>query len=72
MDDESVVVYVAPTKPLQLQVSQEVQARFNKTYKKSNTVLFGDFASTFRENEGNCQILVTMPEAFEIMLNDAK
>eukprot|EP00960_Hanusia_phi_P032081 749668-Hanusia_phi.AAC.2 len=66
--DEGVVVFVAPTKALVNQVRAEVEARFSKTFNRPGTSLCGVFTRDFRENEMTCQILVTVPQCFGILL----
>lgn len=69
-DDEGIVVFVAPTKPLITQVQAEIFARFqSKTYPLySSQVLCGVLARDFNENPFNCQVLVTIPQIFQILL----
>jgi len=67
-DDEGVVVYVCPTKALANQVYAEVQARYRKTYKSKGKVVAGIFTRDYREHTSNCQILVTVPQCFLILL----
>ena len=70
MDDEGIVVFVAPTKPLITQVQAEIFARFqSKSYPPySSQVLCGVLARDFNENPFNCQVLVTIPQIFQILL----
>jgi len=60
-------VYVAPTKALVNQVFDDVNSKFKKTYKNSQ-VMAGRFTRDFRDNELDCQILVTVPQCLDIML----
>ncbi|XP_070552422.1 probable ATP-dependent RNA helicase DDX60 [Ptychodera flava] len=66
-DNDGVVVYVAPTKALVNQVAAEVTARFKKDL-PNGKALCGVFTRDFRTNALNCQILVTVPQTFEILL----
>ncbi|XP_070552614.1 probable ATP-dependent RNA helicase DDX60 isoform X2 [Ptychodera flava] len=66
-DNDGVVVYVAPTKALVNQVAAEVTARFKKDL-PSGKALCGVFTRDFRKDALSCQILVTVPQTFEILL----
>ncbi|XP_049719778.1 probable ATP-dependent RNA helicase DDX60 [Elephas maximus indicus] len=65
--DEGVVVYVAPTKALVNQVVGTVCNLFNKALPKGLAVC-GVFTRDYRHDTFNCQILVTVPQCFEILL----
>ena len=68
-DDDGVVVYVAPTKPLVNQIAAEVQARFKKTYKHGSKSLYAIHTRDYRVNNPTaCQVLVTVPHILQIML----
>jgi superfamily II RNA helicase len=67
-NNEDVLVYVAPTKALVNQIAAEVQARFSKNYKYSQSV-WGIHTRDYRiNNPTGCQILVTVPHILQIML----
>jgi hypothetical protein len=67
-NNDDVLVYVAPTKALVNQIAAEVQARFSKNYKYSNSV-WGIHTRDYRiNNPTGCQILVTVPHILQIML----
>ncbi|XP_068953370.1 probable ATP-dependent RNA helicase DDX60 isoform X2 [Petaurus breviceps papuanus] len=65
--DDGVIVYVAPTKALVNQVSTTVQSRFTK-HLPEGQVLCGVFTRDYRHYALNCQVLVTVPACFEILL----
>ncbi|CAH3109024.1 unnamed protein product [Pocillopora meandrina] len=65
-DDDSVVVYVAPTKALVNQVVATIYARFTKQMPKGRSV-FGIFTRDYRHDTLNSQILVTVPQCLEIL-----
>ncbi|XP_042556908.1 probable ATP-dependent RNA helicase DDX60 [Dipodomys spectabilis] len=65
--DEGVVVYVAPTKALVNQVAATVQHRYTKNL-PSGEALCGVFTREYRHDALNCQVLVTVPACFEILL----
>ncbi|XP_044537614.1 probable ATP-dependent RNA helicase DDX60 [Gracilinanus agilis] len=65
--DYGVVVYVSPTKALVNQVSTTVQSRFTKKLPEGQ-VLCGVFTRDYRHDVLNCQVLVTVPACFEILL----
>ncbi|XP_012512448.1 PREDICTED: probable ATP-dependent RNA helicase DDX60 [Propithecus coquereli] len=65
--DDGVVVYVAPTKALVNQVAATVHNRFTKNL-PSGTALCGVFTREYRHDALNCQVLVTVPACFEILL----
>ena len=68
VDDESVVVYVAPTKPLVNQVRAEISARFRKRYKGSQKMV-SVFTRDFRDEDMlKAQILVTVPACLAILM----
>lgn len=67
-NNDDVLVYVAPTKALVNQIAAEVQARFSKNYKYSQSV-WGIHTRDYRiNNPTGCQILVTVPHILQIML----
>nr|XP_023492101.1 probable ATP-dependent RNA helicase DDX60 isoform X1 [Equus caballus] len=65
--DEGVVVYVAPTKALVNQVAATVYNRFTKDLPKGEA-LCGVFTRDYRHDALNCQVLITVPACFEILL----
>ncbi|CAH3109026.1 unnamed protein product [Pocillopora meandrina] len=65
-DDDSVVVYVAPTKALVNQVVATIYARFTKKMPGGRSV-FGVFTRDYCHNALNSQILVTVPQCLEIL-----
>ncbi|XP_055453873.1 probable ATP-dependent RNA helicase DDX60 isoform X1 [Psammomys obesus] len=65
--DEGVVVYVAPTKALVNQVAATVQHRYTKIM-PAGEVVCGVFTREYRHDALNCQVLVTVPACFEILL----
>ncbi|XP_007496206.2 probable ATP-dependent RNA helicase DDX60 isoform X2 [Monodelphis domestica] len=65
--DNGVIVYVSPTKALVNQVSATVQSRYTKRLPEGQ-VLCGVFTRDFRSDILNCQVLVTVPACFEILL----
>ncbi|CAG0901715.1 unnamed protein product [Darwinula stevensoni] len=68
MDNESVVVYVAPTKALVNQVAATVYARFHQKVMPAGKAVLGVFTRDYRENVLNSQILVLVPQTFEILM----
>ncbi|KAL9102665.1 MAG: hypothetical protein Q9163_002219 [Psora crenata] len=67
--NESVLVYVAPTKALVTQIAAEIQARFQKTYKAPGKSVWAIHTRDYRiNNPSGCQILVTVPHILQIML----
>ncbi|KKZ63284.1 hypothetical protein EMCG_00267 [[Emmonsia] crescens] len=68
-DDNSVLVYVAPTKALVNQVAAEIQARFSKIFKHGGKSVWGIHTRDYRiNNPTGCQVLVTVPHILQIML----
>ncbi|KAM4052173.1 putative ATP-dependent RNA helicase DDX60 isoform 2-T3 [Anomaloglossus baeobatrachus] len=65
--NEGVVVYVAPTKALVNQVVATVMSQFNKDL-PNGIVLCGVFTRDYRTDALNSQVLVTVPQCFEILL----
>ncbi|CAH6787321.1 Ddx60 [Phodopus roborovskii] len=65
--NEGVVVYVAPTKALVNQVAATVQNRYTKIL-PAGGALCGVFTREYRHDALNCQVLVTVPACFEILL----
>ncbi|XP_038173537.1 probable ATP-dependent RNA helicase DDX60 [Arvicola amphibius] len=65
--DEGVVVYVSPTKALVNQVAATVQKRYTKIL-PAGQVVCGVFTRDYRQDALNCQVLVTVPACFEILL----
>ncbi|XP_069833929.1 probable ATP-dependent RNA helicase DDX60 isoform X2 [Dendropsophus ebraccatus] len=65
--NEGIVVYVAPTKALVNQVVATVISQFNKDL-PSGMVLCGVFTRDYRTDALNSQVLVTVPQCFEILL----
>lgn len=68
-NDDSVLVYVAPTKALVNQIAAEIQGRFKKTYKHAGKSVWAIHTRDYRiNNPSGCQILVTVPHILQIML----
>lgn len=68
-DDDSVLVYVAPTKALVNQIAAEIQARFSKRYEHAGKSVWAIHTRDYRiNNPSGCQILVTVPHILQIML----
>lgn len=69
-DDDSVLVYVAPTKALVNQIGAEIQARFKKPPSKyAGRSVWAIHTRDYRiNNPTGCQILVTVPHILQIML----
>eukprot|EP00071_Canis_lupus_P023777 XP_013975221.1 probable ATP-dependent RNA helicase DDX60 [Canis lupus familiaris] len=65
--NEGVVVYVAPTKALVNQVAATVHNRFTKSL-PNGEALCGVFTRDYRHDALNCQVLITVPACFEILL----
>ncbi|GAB5570388.1 probable ATP-dependent RNA helicase DDX60 isoform X1 [Prionailurus iriomotensis] len=65
--NEGVVVYVAPTKALVNQVAATVHSRFTKNL-PNGEALCGVFTRDYRHDALNCQVLITVPACFEILL----
>eukprot|EP01117_Protostelium_nocturnum_P008579 TRINITY_DN3080_c0_g1_i1.p1 TRINITY_DN3080_c0_g1~~TRINITY_DN3080_c0_g1_i1.p1 ORF type:complete len:1199 (+),score=227.85 TRINITY_DN3080_c0_g1_i1:3206-6802(+) len=68
MDDQSVLIYVSPTKALVNQIEADIYSRFNKRYKNTLQQMYGVFTRDYRKNMDNCQILITVPACLEILL----
>lgn len=81
-DHEGIAVYIAPSKALVNQVSAEIYARFgSKVYPAHSTKeLFGVFLKEYNSAGGvfeagkwrKCQVLVTVPHIFEMLLLSAE
>ncbi|KAL8779643.1 MAG: hypothetical protein Q9213_006834, partial [Squamulea squamosa] len=68
-NDDSILVYVAPTKALVNQIGAEIQARFKKTYRHGGRSVWAIHTRDYRiNNPSGCQILVTVPHILQIML----
>ncbi|KAI4250190.1 MAG: hypothetical protein L6R40_000362 [Gallowayella cf. fulva] len=68
-NDDSVLVYVAPTKALVNQIGAEIQARFKKAYRHAGRSVWAIHTRDYRiNNPSGCQILVTVPHILQIML----
>ncbi|XP_076409397.1 putative ATP-dependent RNA helicase DDX60 [Peromyscus maniculatus bairdii] len=65
--DDGVVVYVAPTKALVNQVAATVEHRYTKVL-PAGEALCGVFTREYRQDVLNCQVLITVPACFEILL----
>ncbi|XP_066429651.1 probable ATP-dependent RNA helicase DDX60 isoform X2 [Eleutherodactylus coqui] len=65
--NEAVIVYVAPTKALVNQVAATVMSQFNKDL-PNGVALCGVFTRDYRNDALNSQVLVTVPQCFEILL----
>ncbi|EZG67215.1 putative helicase [Gregarina niphandrodes] len=70
-DNEACVVFVSPTRALALQVEAEVTARFSsKAYPAgSKTTLCGHLYEDRLRDWDNCQVLITVPSAFQAILS---
>jgi hypothetical protein len=66
--NDGVVVYVAPTKALVNQVAATIYARFKNKDMPPGKSVYGVFTRDYRTNALNCQILVTVPECFALLL----
>ena len=68
-DDSSILVYIAPTKPLVNQIAAEVISRFRKNYRHAGKTVWaihnGDY---FTNKPTECQILITVPSMLSTML----
>ena len=68
-DDNSMLVYLAPTKALVNQIAAEIQARFSKKYPRVSKSTWAIHTRDYRVNDPvSCQILVTVPHILQIML----
>lgn len=68
-DDDSVLVYVAPTKALVNQIAAEIQARYSKNFKYPGKSVWAIHTRDYRiNNPTGCQVLVTVPHVLQIML----
>ena len=68
-DNDSVLVYVAPTKALVNQIAAEVQARFSKIFPQAGKSVWAIHTRDYRVNNSTgCQVLVTVPHILQIML----
>ena len=68
-DDDSVLVYVAPTKALVNQIAAEIQARYSKRFKYGGKSVWAIHTRDYRiNNPTGCQVLVTVPHVLQIML----
>ena len=68
--DEDVIVYVSPTKALCNQVMAMVNSLFEKSLSNGKK-LCGVFTRDFHDDVKKCQILVTVPQCFELLLLSA-
>lgn len=69
LNDDSILVYIAPTKALVNQIGAEIQARYKKTYKHAGKSVWAIHTRDYRvNNPSGCQILVTVPHILQIML----
>ena len=68
--DDDVIVYVSPTKALCNQVMAMVNSLFEKSLSNGKK-LCGVFTRDFHDDVKNCQILVTVPQCFELLLLSA-
>lgn len=66
--NDGVVVFVLPTPALANQVYAEIYARFNKTYSTPNMHMLGMFSGFEKINVSNSQVLVTIPNALEMLM----
>ncbi|UKJ88694.1 DEAD/DEAH-like helicase [Theileria orientalis] len=74
VDDHGMVIFVAPTNALALQVTYEITARFsNKYYTNPNLALSSIFLEKFHDRKWNSsQILVTVPNILEKLLTSMR
>ena len=69
MDNDGVLVYVAPTKALVNQIAAEIQARYRKSYAHGGKSVWAIHTRDYRiNNPTGCQVLVTVPHVLQIML----
>ena len=52
-NDEGILVYLAPTKALVIQVAAEIQARFKKTYAHAGKCVWAVHTRDYRINNPN-------------------
>ncbi|KIY45565.1 hypothetical protein FISHEDRAFT_76419 [Fistulina hepatica ATCC 64428] len=65
--DNGIIIYIAPTKALVMQIAAEIYARFVKTLKDGT--LWAIHTRDYRINDpAKCQILVTVPEILATLL----
>ena len=69
VDNEGVLVYVAPTKALVNQIAAEIDARFSKVFPHGGKSVWAIHTRDHRvNNPTGCQVLVTVPHVLQIML----
>ncbi|KAI9827475.1 MAG: hypothetical protein M1832_004825 [Thelocarpon impressellum] len=69
VDDNGILVYVAPTKALVNQIAAEIQGRFKKSFDYPGKTVWAIHTRDYRiHNPMGCQILVTVPHVLQIML----
>jgi superfamily II DNA or RNA helicase len=66
--EDSVLVYVAPTKALVNQVVAEVYSKFSKVNVPPGTLICGTFTRDMRIAPVNSRIVVTTPQCLEVLL----
>lgn len=67
--DEGLVIYVSPSKALANQVAAEINVRFaSKKYADASRHVYGVFLANYQVNVFRCQVLVTLPEVFDMLL----
>ncbi|XP_076357018.1 LOW QUALITY PROTEIN: putative ATP-dependent RNA helicase DDX60 [Tachypleus tridentatus] len=66
--NDGVIVYVAPTKALVNQIHATVYARFGHKKMPAGRAVCGIFTRDYRHHALTCQVLVTVPQCFEILL----
>jgi superfamily II RNA helicase len=68
-NDDSILVYIAPTKALVNQIAAEVISRFRKNYQHAGKTVWaihsGDYSMN---NPKKCQVLITVPSILQSML----
>ena len=66
-DNDSIAVYVAPSKALLNQVEAEIYVRFSsKKYPANSSMeLAGTLSTEYSKNVSNCQVLITLPGMLE-------
>ncbi|RNA20271.1 putative ATP-dependent RNA helicase DDX60 [Brachionus plicatilis] len=67
-NDDSILIYVSPTKALANQTSFGIMKRFEGYKPNSGKKLCGVFSRDFRQNLFDCKILVTVPQCLFILL----
>eukprot|EP00935_MAST-01C_sp_MAST-1C-sp1_P000913 g913.t1 len=66
--DDGCAIFVVPTKALVTQMYAELLSRFQKHYKYAGRVLAGMFTGSQQLDVGICQLLVTVPQCLQMVL----